>query len=269
MSKYKNPYNYIEDYLLTVRSKGCFTVTQNELLEKFNISPKALNQSLFRLKAKNQIAQIRKEFYAIIPPEYSHQGMLPVYLFADDLMKSLKKNYYLGLYSAAAIHGASHQQPMESQIIIERPALRQIKNDKLSIRFFTRSKWNTADIIDKKTDAGHVKVSSPELTALDLVLYSSKIGGINRLLPILEDLAEIIKPSKLYRTAKQYNQITIVQRLGFLLDNVIGSGELSASLKKLLYESNYKIIPLSIAHKNKEGEVNTDWKVIINTDLQI
>ena len=77
MSKDKNPYNYIEDYLLTVRSKGCFTVTQNELLEKFNISPKALNQNLFRLKSKNQIAQIRKEFYAIIPPEYSHQGMLP------------------------------------------------------------------------------------------------------------------------------------------------------------------------------------------------
>ena len=138
-----NPYNYIEDYLLTVRSKGCFTVTQNELLEKFNISPKTLNQNLFRLKSKNQIAQIRKGFYAIIPPEYSHQGMLPVYLFADDLMKSLKKNYYLGLYSAAAIHGAGHQQPMESQIIIEKPALREIKNDKLSIRFFTRSKWNT------------------------------------------------------------------------------------------------------------------------------
>ncbi len=269
MSKGKNPYNYIEDYLLTVRSKGRFTVTQNELLEKFNISPKALNQSLFRLKSKNQIAQIRKEFYAIIPPEYSRQGMLPVYLFADDLMKSLRKNYYIGLYSAAAIHGAGHQQPMESQIIVERPALREIRNDKLSIRFFTRNKWNTSDIIDKKTDAGYVKVSSPELTALDLISYSSKIGGLNRMLPILEDLAAIMKPSKLYRTAKRYNKITIVQRLGFLLNTVIGSGELSASLKKLLDDNNYKIIPLSITHKNKEGEVNTDWKVIINTDLQI
>ena len=88
-------------------------------------------------------------------------------------------------------------------------------------------------------------------------------------MPILEDLAEIIKPSKLYRTANQYNQITTVQRLGFLLDTAIGSGELSASLKKLLNESNYKIIPLSIARKNKEGEVNSDWKVIINIDLQI
>ena len=124
-------------------------------------------------------------------------------------------------------------------------------------------------LLKKKTDAGYIKVSSPELTALDLVLYSSRIGGINRMLPILEDLAEIVKPSKLYRTAKQYNQITIVQRLGFLLDTVIDSGELSASLKKLLNETDFKIIPLSTAHKNKEGEVNTDWKVIINTDLQI
>ena len=44
MSKDKNSYNYIEDYLLTVRSKGCFTVTQNELLEKFNISSISFNE---------------------------------------------------------------------------------------------------------------------------------------------------------------------------------------------------------------------------------
>ena len=46
MAKDKNPYNYIEDYLLTVRSKGCFTVTQSELLEKFNISPKVENAGI-------------------------------------------------------------------------------------------------------------------------------------------------------------------------------------------------------------------------------
>ena len=39
--------------------------THNELLEKFNISTKALNQILSRLESKTQIVQIRKEFYAI------------------------------------------------------------------------------------------------------------------------------------------------------------------------------------------------------------
>jgi len=44
MTKNKSSYNYIEDYMIVVRSKGRFSVTQNELLKKFNISPKALNQ---------------------------------------------------------------------------------------------------------------------------------------------------------------------------------------------------------------------------------
>jgi predicted transcriptional regulator of viral defense system len=269
MTVNNSSYNYIEDYLLIVRSKGRFSITQNELLQKFNISPKTLNQSLFRLKSKNQIAQIRKGFYAIITPEYTHQGILPVYLFIDDLMKSLNKNYYLGLFSAAALHGAGHQQPMESQIIIENNSLRDIKNDKLSIRFFTCSRWNSEYIVQKKTDAGYIHVSSPELTALDLVSYSPKIGGINRLLPVLEELTEIIKPSKLYKTAQNYNQLTIIQRLGFLIDHVIGSVELSTPLEKILKEYTFNTIPLSIAHKSKEGEVNTKWKVIINTDLQL
>ncbi|NBI56461.1 type IV toxin-antitoxin system AbiEi family antitoxin, partial [Photobacterium alginatilyticum] len=34
------------------------------------------------------------------------------------------REYYLGLYSTAALHGAGHQQPMQSQIIIKKPALR-------------------------------------------------------------------------------------------------------------------------------------------------
>ena len=44
MAKDKNPYNYIEDYLLIVRSKGRFTVTQNKLLEEFNISSISFNE---------------------------------------------------------------------------------------------------------------------------------------------------------------------------------------------------------------------------------
>ena len=268
MDKNTVSYNYIEEYLLLIRSKGRYTVTQNELLHQFKISPKAINQSVFRLKSKGRIAQIRKQFYAIIPPEYSQQGMLPVYLFVDDLMKNLNRDYYLGLYSAAALHGAGHQQPMESQIIIRNTALRSIKKDKLSIHFFTRNDWNV-DIIEKKTDAGYIKVSSPELTALDLIAYHAKIGGINRLLPILEELAEIMKPSKLYKSAQRYNQLTVVQRLGFLLEHIGANVDLVTALRKLYNENTtYKTIPLSIAVKESKGEINSDWKIIINTNLQ-
>lgn len=64
---------------------------------------------------------------------------------------------------------------MGFQIITKIPALRDIRNDKLTINFYTRSKWNTEGIIEKKTDAGYIKVSSPELTALDLFFTVQKL----------------------------------------------------------------------------------------------
>jgi predicted transcriptional regulator of viral defense system len=263
-----NSYNYLEDYLLSVRAKGRYSVTLKELIAVFPISLKALHQSIFRVKSKNIIAQIRKGFYVIIPPEYSQQGMLPVYLFADDLMLSLNRDYYFGLFSAAAIHGAGHQQPMGSQIITKIPALRNIRNDKLTINFYTRSKWNAEGIIEKKTDAGYIKVSSAELTALDLIFYSAKIGGMNRLLPILEELSEIMKPSKLYKEAQFYGQIASVQRLGYLLEKVLQNTLLSDALKKYLAKKVCYFIPLSTAHKNRESVIDYDWKILVNINLE-
>ncbi|HCC52500.1 MAG TPA: hypothetical protein DEQ30_10950, partial [Porphyromonadaceae bacterium] len=103
----QNTYNYIDKYLIEVRSQGRYAFTAEELKDKFNLSLNALNQLLYRLKQKNEIALIRQGFYVIIPPEYSKQGFLPPYLYIDDLMKWLDKPYYVGLLSAAALYGAA------------------------------------------------------------------------------------------------------------------------------------------------------------------
>jgi len=264
-----NKYNYLIEYFIKVQAKGRFTITLPELQKEFNLSKKALQQNLFRLKKKNIIAQIRQSFYVIIPPEYSHTGMLPVYLFIDDLMQFIKKDYYLGLFSAAALHGAGHQQPMNSQIIIKRPTLRNIKNQKLELDFFTKEIWNADDIIQKKTDAGYIKVSSPEYTLLDLIYYHKKNGGINRLLPILEDLIEEINQAKLSKTAKRFNHTTTIQRTGFILEKVFGLERTSNSLFKILKNKTLNKIPLSVSNKNKKGSLCDKWKIIINTNLDL
>ena len=265
--KISNKHNFLIEHLIKVRANGSFTITLPELQREFNLSPKALQQNLYRLKKKNAIAQIRQGFYVIIPPEYSHTGMLPVYLFIDDLMQFIKRDYYLGLFSAAALHGAGHQQPMNSQIIIKRPSLRNIKNKKLNLDFFTKGIWNAEDIIQRKTDAGYIKVSSPEYTILDLIYYHKKIGGINRLLPILEDLIEEISSAKLTKTAKRFNHTTTIQRLGFILDELFGLEKLSDALFKILKNKKINKIPLSFSKKNIKGNINNRWKIIINTHL--
>jgi predicted transcriptional regulator of viral defense system len=260
-------YNYLEGYLAKVQSQGRYAVSLEELKGAFNISDKALLQNVFRLKAKGLLAPVRKEFYVIIPPRYMHRGMIPPSLFVDDMMKFLGRQYYVGLFSAAALHGAGHQQPMEFQVITQKPPLRGIKTERLNIRFFTKGEWEQNLIAEKKTETGYIQISSPELTAFDLVHYHKSIGGLNRILPILEELADGIKPSLLARAAKT-QKIPIIQRLGFLFDQ-LGEHLLSESLHQVIRNSPFQQIPLSLAHKGRSGVANEQWGIIINTELDV
>jgi predicted transcriptional regulator of viral defense system len=259
-------YNYLEDYLDAVRAKGRYAFTVDELKDKFDISDKAIHQNLYRLKAKKRIVQVRQGFYTILPAEYARQGILPTNLFIDDMMNMLHKKYYLGLVSAAAIHGASHQQSMETFVITEKPALRDIKTKKLKINFFVKNDWNKDDIKQVKTDAGYINVSSPELTALDLLSYVDKIG-MNRVTTILSELVEAIKPTNLNKTAKNYSQTAAVQRLGYLLETELNNQKLSAILHKIVAPKLGVNIPL-MPGKDKIGEVDLKWKIIRNIKIE-
>jgi predicted transcriptional regulator of viral defense system len=258
------PYNYLDKYLTEVRSQGRYAFTVEELKKRFNLSVPALRQNLFRLKLKKEISLIRQGFYVIIPPEYSTQQMIPPYLFIDDLMKSLNKPYYVGLLSAAALYGAAHQQPTGYTVITQSPPPRSI--DKLKIIFFSRQIFLQDGIVQRKTPAGYIRVSSPELTAVEFFDYIYKFG-INRITTILQELSEEMKPSSLLKIAKQYPNTAAIQRLGYILDKVVSAEKLSDALCKVLNERTCFPIPLS-PQKGKRGETDNKWKVIKNMEIE-
>lgn len=257
-------YNYIENYLDQQQSRGIYSFTTDELNDKFKASPSAIIKALQRLKLKGKIAQIRKEFYVIVTPEYSHRGIMPVWNYVDALMKYLKRDYYVGLLNAAAMHGAAHQQPQEFFVIMEKPPLRDIINKKVVIHFSVKKEWDKAEIIEKKTETGYVKVSSPELTALDLVFFQDSIGGLSRLATLLDELAEVIDAAKLANAAKRYGQITTIQRLGFMLEKVLNYREKSDPLFDWLTEQKYFPVLLQPGKKAKNTKTNNRWKIIKN-----
>jgi biotin operon repressor len=53
----------MQEYLFMVRARGRYSFTLDELRSTLNISEKAIEQSLYRLKSKGQIAQVRQGFY--------------------------------------------------------------------------------------------------------------------------------------------------------------------------------------------------------------
>ena len=258
------PNNYLDRYLTDVRAQGRYSFTLSELQKTFDLTYPALKQNLYRLKLKKEVVQIRQGFYMIIPPEYSKQSIIPPYLYIDDLMKSLNKSYYVGLLSAAALHGAAHQQPMGYTVITQSPAPRSI--GKLNIIFFSKQEFLQNGIIQKKTPAGYINVSSPELTALDFFDYIH-IFGINRITTVLQELSEEMKPAPLLKIARQYSNTAAIQRLGYILDEIISAEKLSDTLWKALSERTCFPVPLS-PQKEKKGETDNKWKVIKNMEIE-
>jgi predicted transcriptional regulator of viral defense system len=266
MEKDSSSASNIQEYLYKITGKGRYSFTLDELRSNFSISEKAISQSLFRLKSKGRIAQVRQGFFVVIPPEYSSPGILPLYFFIDQMMKWLGKPYYIGLLSAAALHGSSHQQPMESFIITRPPALRKISNGKIAINFLLKKFWEDSDIVKKKTEAGYINVSSPELTALDLLLFNNWMT-IDRATAVISELADEIKPSVLLKTAKRFPVTAVIQRLGYLLDIELGNEKQAAAIEKALADRQTHLVPLSISNERK-GEISSRWKIIKNMKVE-
>ena len=76
-------------------------------------------------------------------------------------------------------------------------------------------------------------VSSPEATAMDMVTYPDRCGGIDNVLTVLSDLVKKLDANKLLQLASNTAEITWVQRLGYLLD-LINANDLSEVLLKSL-----------------------------------
>ena len=261
-------YGYLEDFMNELRSNGRYSFSLPELRNQFKQSDEALKKALQRLKKKKEIALVRNEFYVIITPEYRSKGILPPSFFIADLMKFLDRDYYVGLINAAAYYGAAHQQPPSFSVITKKPSLRNINSDTLKINFYIKKEWNNEYIVKRKVDTGYINVSSPELTALDLVYYFDQSGGINRITTVLEELSESIDADKLLNIAKNFSSVTTVQRLGFLLEYVMNRKDLSDPIKS--YLKTVKYFPLLLRPEKAKREMRTgnDWKVVQNVKVE-
>jgi len=257
----------ISDYIKQLQSIEEYAFSWEELVKKCHKTDTALKRELSRLVTKKEIVNLRKGFYLIIPPRYSKQEQIPVQLFAEKLFKFLNRNYYLGFYSAAKFHGAGHQQVQRDYVMTDK-AFSNIKKSSLDIHFFTTSKWPTKNILEKKSDAGIFKISSPALTAVDLIHHQNKLGGINRMLAILEELSEEINKNDIEELLTWYPHKSTLQRFGFLLEELQVDDNFSKPIMKHLKELRYFPVLLSPTSKQKPGAIDNDWKVDVNIKLE-
>jgi len=258
----------VANYIKQLLSYEEYSFSMNELMDNIPKSETSIKSELSRLIAKKEIVNLRKGFYLIITPRYSSAQKLPIQLYCEKLFKYLDRNYYVALFSAAKIYGASHQQIQKEYIITEKPKFNDISKSTINIRFFTKSNWTDKNIQIKKSDAGIYKVSSPALTIADLIHHQTKLGGINRMLDVIEELSEELNESDLVELLKWYPNKSTLQRFGFLLEEL----EIHKEFQELLFENlkltNFFPVLLSPKLKEKPGSVSNRWKVDVNLRLE-
>lgn len=268
MKNMKN-YNYLEQHISQVQAEGKLCFSLRDLEKKFsNQSAAAIKLSLNRLSKKNKIVSVYRGFYLIIPPEYQARKILPAELFIDALFKYLGRPYYLGLLSAAAFHGASHQQAMETYVFISKPPIRNTEVEGLKINYVVKSDMSKHGIEQRKTDTGYISISNVELTAVDLIDYQKRIGGLNRAVTVLSELSDAMDSQRMIDVLENNFSLTTLQRFGYLLDMVLGKKELAEVIKNYLMNKKTFRVPLKQGSKKDGFNVNPVWKVIENHKIE-
>jgi predicted transcriptional regulator of viral defense system len=258
----------VSGYITQLQSFEEYAFSWDEILRNCDAPESTLRKELIRLAKRNEIINLRQGFYLIIPPRYQNFGKLPIQLYVRKLFKYMNKNYYLGLYSAASVYGASHQRIQQDYILTVPPALRNIDKGKTKIRFFKTENWPKENIIEKKSDAGMYKISSPALTALDLVHHHTKIGGINRMLANLKEISQEISDKDLDQLLSWYPHKSTLQRFGFIMEQLeVSDNIINAVFKRLKSESFYPVL-LTPQKDMKAGKAGNRWKIDVNIKLE-
>lgn len=245
-----------------------YAFSLDELRINVNKSDLALQHELARLSKKKLVLSLRRGFYLILPPNYRSFGKLPLELYVGTLFDYLKKPYYIAFYSAAQFHGASHQQVQHSYLMTKEPKPRDIEKGTIYLNFSGTSNWPTKNIEQRKSDAGFFNVSSPALTAIDLINYQSTMGGLNRIFTVLEELTEVMTTEDIQELLQWYPHTSSIQRLGFLLEQIQAEGQLGLPIKDYLKNRNHFPILLSPIKNRKPGKAKNIWKVDINIKLE-
>jgi len=257
----------LPDFVDALQSSGRYTFRREEALSAMDVSEVALQSAARRLAAKGRICAPRRGFYVIVPIEYREAGAPPPSWFVDDLMKFHGHPYYVGLLSAAALHGAAHQQPQEFQVITD-TILRPITVGRTRIRFFLKLHFSETPTVEVKTGTGAMRVSTPEATALDLVRYVGHAGQLGNVASVLSELSERIDPVRLVEAARADVELSIVQRLGFLL-NRFASEAVVAPLAEWLAKKRLRPVLLRPAQKAKVADKDSRWQVLVNEHIEI
>jgi len=261
----------LSEWIRHLEVHGTNTFSFEKVRETFpDASEQNIFNSLYRLTIKKRIVSVYKSFYVIIPPQYAAKGIVAPVYYIDQLMEYVGKPYYISLLNAAELFGAAHQRSQRFSVTTIYPFVNVSKAKNNVLDWIYRKDIPNKFLQTKNSETGTVHFSNPELTAIDLIQYEKHIGGLSRAATVLEELTEQTDFSKVSNEMLDYTSVAAIQRLGFILENVLEQHQQADVLYEQLriYGKRLNYVPLSTRSANKNAEKDTRWKIHINTEIE-
>lgn len=246
-------------------SEGISTFDAAFAAKRTGLARDRVHGALKRLADAGAIFSPARGFYVIIPAQFRTWGAVPAAHFVDPMMKHLQRSYYVGLLTAAEQFGAAHLRPQAFQVVTDK-YLPDRSFGRVRLQFLLNKHVAQLPAAPVNTPTGTMRVSTPAVTALDLVTRPRDSGGLSNVATVLIELVEehriadgdIIAVSEHYPTAS-------VRRLAHLLESFCGAH--LDELHTRAAPASTEPAPLDPAGPRR-GHVDQRWHVRVNTVVE-
>lgn len=254
----------LADWLL---ARGRSAVTTDQAAKMLGVPKEQVRVRLNASVHAKRLFSPSRGLWVAIPAKYRTWGAPPALEFLDQLLVHLGREYYVGWLSAAEIHGAAHQRPQALQVAVDRPVVDR-SFGRSHLRFAQQSRAGSLPRQRHNVESGHVWVSTPALTAVDLVDRPELGGGLSNIATVLFELADTtpMDPHDLATLAASYSA-TAVRRLGYLLELVGASVDTTALARQVEAAPLPRAVVLD-PRLPRQGGTDRRWGIVINTDVE-
>lgn len=256
----------LADWLL---ARGRQWVTTAQAAEILGIPEAHVSPTLARWQHQGRLFSPARGLYVAIPAEYRLWGVVPAVHFIDAMMGHLGHPYYVCLLSAAEAHGFAHQRPQVFQVMTS-AHVRDRSFERVHLRFLTSRHTADRPTVEVNTPTGTMRVSTPEVTVLDLVSRPREGGSLYNVGTIIGDMLEesALDIVQLTLAADTY-PTAIVQRVGWMIDNAaesLGVDVDTEPLHTLVAGASSVLLDPS---GPRDERPDSRWNVIANAEIEL
>jgi predicted transcriptional regulator of viral defense system len=187
--------------------------------------------------------------------------------FIGPLMAHLGvEDYYIGWLAAAAVFGAAHQAPQVTHVATSR-LVRPRQVGRVRLVFHERTRIGVLPTVDRVGRSGRYRVSSSEVTALDVASDIGVAGGLDNAATVIVDLSDQtgLDDQTLARLAPLF-PAAAVRRLGWIVES-----HTARRLDALAAHVAASSPAPARLHPNQRltGTLDARWRLRVNTNVEV